>query len=527
MKKYLFILLMIIIPGFSGAQKKPVAPKPYSAAEVKAAEKEADTEFKSLNFNDALLFYERLVATDPTNVTYNHRLGLCYLQTNIAKHKAVEYLEVASDADAKLKPRDILFDLAKAYHFDGQFDSAVETFEAYRVQKSGSVDPKLKFDQWVDWSNNARQLTSNPVSCSFVNLSKTINSPQADYRPIIGAADSIVYFSSKRKGTTGGLTDDLGDSPADIFFFTQNDTARSKAKNAGINVNTEFYEETMFLSMNGDRMLIYRESPESNGDIYISDLTGKAWGKPVVAGKDFVTKVLETGASLSPDGLTLYFAAETQDSKTGKDIYKCTRTESTSWGKPEKLGGNINTKGDEDMPSLWHDGKTLFFSSTGHNSMGGLDVFRSVMNDPREGFGKAENIGYPLNTVYDDFNVALTCDATTLYLAAVRDSGVGDYDIYRVSLDKPLVSNPMCWLQGRGITAAGTPAKGAFVVVTEKSGGEAVARMEANESSGRFDVALAPGTYSVVLKHPKAGKAETSVTIAPGDKKVVLDLIFP
>jgi len=527
MKRSIIIMLCAVLPMLCVAQKKPVALKPYAAAEVKAAEKDADTEFKAFNYTGALPVYERLAITDPSNVVYNYRLGLCYLLTNIAKNKALNYLEIVADADPKAKPKDILFDLAKAYHYAGQYDAAIETFEAYRVQKSGNVDPKLKFNDWVEWSTNANKLTASPVSCTFTNLSKTINSAQADYRPVMGAADTIVYFSSKRKGTTGGLTDDLGESPADIYFFTQNDTSRSKAKSAGIAINTEFYEETMFLNMNGDRILIYREGPESNGDIYIADLTGKTWGKPVLAGKDFQTKLLETGACLSPDGLTLYFSAESLDGKTGKDIYRCTRTESTSWGKPEKLDQTINTKGDEDMPYLWYDGKTLFFSSTGHNSMGGLDVFRSVMKDPREGFSKPENIGYPLNTVYDDYNIALTCDASTVYLAAVRDSGIGDYDLYKVELSTPLVSNPMCWLQGKGITSAGTPAKGAFVVITEKAGGAAVAKIEANESTGRFDVALAPGTYSVVLKHPKAGRTEATVTIAPGDKKFVLDLLFP
>ncbi|MBL7924529.1 MAG: PD40 domain-containing protein [Bacteroidia bacterium] len=527
MKTFLYLLLLTGLHTLAFAQKKPAAIKPYTSEEAKDAGKEADAYFKALNYPSALKMFERLVLTEPGNADYNYKLGMCYLLTNTAKHKAVSYLEFAANSNEKNKPKDVLFDLGKAYHYAGLYDKAIETYEAFRLQKGGSVDSKLKFNMWVDWSHNAKKLAETPVACTFSNLGKSINSNQADYRPLMGAADTIVYFSSKRKGTVGGLTDDLGESPSDVYFFTQNDTSRSKVKNAGITVNTEYYEETMFLSMNGDRMLIYREGPESNGDIYLADLQGKSWAKPVLLGKDFQTKVLETGATLSPDGLTLYFAAEAMDGKTGKDIYRCTRTESTSWSKPEKLSGPINTDLDEDNPVLWLDGKTLFFSSTGHQSMGGLDIFRSYMADPSEGFGKIENLGYPINSVYDDYNLALACDGKSAYVSAVRDSGIGDYDIYKVTFEKPVVTQPLCWIQGKGITNVGTPAKGAFVVVTDAVSGATVANLEANEASGRFDVALPPGTYKVVLKHAKAGKAETQVTVEPGTSKVVVNLVFP
>lgn len=527
MKKILYTVLLLFVCLSANAQKKQPAIKPFTTDEVKDAAKEAESYFKTYNYSTALKLYERLVITEPGNAEYNHKLGMCYLLTNIAKHKAVPYLEFAANSNAKEKPKDVLFDLGKAYHYAGLYDKAIETYEAYRVQKGGTVDAKLKFNSWVEWSYNAKKLTEKPVACSFENLGKTINSTQADYRPLMGAADTIVYFSSKRKGSTGGLVDELGDSPSDIYFFTQNDTSRSKVKNAGIAINTEFYEETLFLNMNGDRMLIYREGPEANGDIYLADLQGKTWAKPVLLGKDFQTKVLETGATMTPDGLTLYFSAEAVDGKTGKDIYRCTRTESTNWGKPEKLGPVLNTDGDEDNPVLWLDGKTLFFSSTGHQSMGGLDIFMSYMSSPSEGFGTPVNVGYPINSVYDDFNIAVSADGKEAYLSAVRDSGIGDYDLYKVTFEKPLVQNPLCWLVGKGTTAAGTPAKGAYAVITNPATGDAVATLETNEASGRFDVALPPGKYKVVLKHPKAGKAEAEITIEPGVSRQPLEMIFP
>jgi len=527
MKKYILLLAFALVSCALCAQKKAPVIKPYSPDEAKEARKEADAAFKLLNYLPALRIYERLVVTEPNNAEYNHRLGLCYLSTNINKGKAVPYLEYVSNANTKEKPKEILFDLGRAYFYAGLYDQAIQSYESFREKKGGTVDAKLKFDMWVDWAYAAKKITATPVACTFSNPGKGINSPQADYRPVMGVADTIVYFCSKRKGTTGGLTDDLGESPADIYFFTQNDTSRSKAKTGGININTEFYEETMSLSLSGDRMLIYRESPEASGDIYISELQGKMWSKPVVVGKDFVTKVLETGGSISPDGSTLYFSAELVATKSGKDIYKCTRSEGGSWSKPERMSDVINTVLDEDMPMIWIDGKTLFFSSMGHNSMGGYDVFKAVMNDPREGFKQPVNIGYPINTVYDDYNIALNCSGTKAWVAAVRDSGMGDYDLWEVALEKSLIDQPMTWLQGAGITNLGTPAKGAYVVVTDKSTGIEIASLESNSANGRFDLALNPGTYKVVLKHPKAGKTEQEITVEPGTAKLVLNLLFP
>ncbi|MEP7263726.1 MAG: tetratricopeptide repeat protein [Bacteroidota bacterium] len=512
MRKYILVLLSILITVVCNAQKKEPPIKPFSQDELSDAKHEASTLFKSENYRMAKTFYERLLVNDPKDVDFNYRLAICFLNTNINKAKAIPLLEYVVNANSKDIPKDALFDLGRAYHYGNLFEKANETFERYRESKKGSVDSKLKFDLWVEWSHKAKEMTENPIAVSFENLGKAINSPTADYKPVIGANDSVVYFSSARKGNTGGLTDDLGDIPADVFYFTQGDSSRSKAKNAGTNINTAFYEECLNLNMNGDRMIIYMEG-EVQGDLFIADLKGKQWNKSVSMGKSFVTKSFETGATLSPDGLTLYFSAEADGSKTGKDIYKCTRTLQTDWSKPERLGDNINTKEDEDCPYLWLDGKTLFFSSKGWPGMGGYDIFKSVMNSPSEGFGKPENIGYPLNSTYDDLGIALTVNGKSAYISQVRDSGFGESDIYKVTLMEPLVTEKLCLLSVLALSPVNTAAKGAIVTVNNSSSGDLVFTCETNDASGKFDVALPTGAYKVAIRHPKLGKVEEEVLI--------------
>ena len=512
---YKLLLTLVIIPGLVLCQttKKITPVIPFSKDEITEGKREAASYFKSENYRTAKMFYERLVASDANDVDYNYKLALCYLNTNISKEKAIPLLEYVVNANSKDIPANAIYDLGRAYHYGGYFDKAKESFEKFRVAKKGVVDAKLKLEQWVSWSNNAIEMIASPIVATFENLGKGINSSGSDYKPVTSVNDSVVYFTSSRKGNTGGQVDELGDITSDIYYFIQGDSSRSKAKNAGMNINTLYYEECLSVNMSGDKMLIYMEGMEANGDIFITDLKGKQWNKAVSLGKAFVTKAMETGACLSPDGLTLYFSAEAEGSKTGKDIYRCTRTEQTTWSKPERLSDKINTKEDEDYPVIWVDGKTLFFSSKGHKGMGGYDIYKSVVNNPAEGFSAPENIGYPLNSTYDDQGIGLNADGKTLYLAAVRDSGYGEYDIYKVKLNESLVMNKMCHLSGVGLTALNAPAKGCIVTVNDAASGALIYTLTTNEASGKFDVALPTGSYKVALRHPKMGKVEEEVLI--------------
>jgi hypothetical protein len=176
---------------------------------------------------------------------------------------------------------------------------------------------------------------------------------------------------------------------------------------------------------------------------------------------------------------------------------------------------------------MWIDGKTLFFSSRGHGSIGGYDVFKVTMKDPKEGFSKPENIGYPLNTLYDDFPPALKADGKSGYVCQVRDSGLGDYDIYSFTSTTSLVENPLTWIQGKAFALTGMPAKGAYITITDAQTGSAVATLTSNEASGRFDVALPNGTYKVLAKHAKLGRAEEITLTVNDEYKQVIEVKFP
>jgi tetratricopeptide (TPR) repeat protein len=142
--KKLVLIFLSFLPLLATAQKKAPAIKPYLPDEVKAAKAEAELSFKGGAYNFSQVIYERLVVTEPGNADYNYKLGICYMYTNINKAKAVSYMEFAANANSKDKPKDVTFDLGRAYFYAGLYDKALETYEKFRVEKHNSIDSKFK-----------------------------------------------------------------------------------------------------------------------------------------------------------------------------------------------------------------------------------------------------------------------------------------------------------------------------------------------------------------------------------------------
>lgn len=500
-KKFAITLLSFCLGSFISEAQVPKVPTKEEIAQWK---KDAGDAFKNKIYSQSLNLYKKLVDVEPSNSEFNYRLGVSYLNTNVDKKKAIEYLETASQQ--KDSPKDIDYDLGVAYHYVSEFEKSAAAFEKFKKSKGGNPNPKLEVSLRMEWNRNAPELMKNPIEVAFKNLGKGVNTAYAEIRPVTGADDSVLVFTTMRKGTMGGLTDEMGDFPSDIFISVINDSVggRGKAKNPGININSEVYDESLSMNAAGDKMLIYREGYGINGDIFLSELKGKAWQKAASLGEAFVSKELETGACLSPDGKTLYFSSDMKGTKGGKDLWMCTK-EGATWSKPVNLGEPINTKYDEDNPALFADGVTLFFSSRGHNSMGGYDLFMTKYEASR-GWQKPQNIGYPLNTLYDDQYFTLSADGKSGYISALRDSGFGDMDIYKVTFAQPLVNTSLRIVKFTIMTPAGGAGKNLDVVITNKSTGALMGEFVTNSSTGKFIAALPAGEYKINVKPTKLGR---------------------
>ncbi|HEX6892160.1 MAG TPA: OmpA family protein, partial [Chryseolinea sp.] len=186
------------------------------------------------------------------------------------------------------------------------------------------------------------------------------------------------------------------------------------------------------LSPDGKTLVLYYEY--GGGDIYVSKAEGEGWTKPVALNKNINTPMSwETSAFLTDDGKQLYFSSNREGGIGNLDIYVSEMDATGDWGKANNLGPVINTTGREDSPALDPDGNTLYFSSDGHPSMGGTDIFKSELKDGK--WQKPVNLGYPINSVEDDSFFAMTSDRRRAYFSTLREEG--NAEIYTLTFIEP------------------------------------------------------------------------------------------
>ena len=170
------------------------------------------------------------------------------------------------------------------------------------------------------------------------------------------------------------------------------------------------------------------------------------------------------------------------------------------WGEPKNLGPMINTEGDENLVFIHPDGKTLFFSSNGHLSIGGYDVYMSKLQDDGT-WGKPENLGYPINTIGDDVHFTLSVDGKTAHYSSVREDGLGERDIYKIDMSNyPILSDGVAISLSilKGVVTNGED-KIAGDITFKDASGNIVAKTSCDDA-GNYFITLAGGNkYTVTV----------------------------
>lgn len=499
--------------SFAQQTKKPTKKVQLSKEQISSIKKEAAEYYKSENYKSALELYKQLQESVPDDGEFNYRLGVCYLNTNVNKKAAAEYLVKA--AASKDAPKDVNLHLGRALLILEELDDAADTYEKYKIDNHGKVNPKVNLENQVEWCYHARDLKKTPIEVTFTNLGKLVNSINNDYRPVCNLIGDRIYFSSNRKGNTGAIVDGYGELISD-GYFTSKDTGFAKAKNLGPSINDMYYDEPLHLNTNGDRLLLYKEGGSAASPLYTAELNGKSFNKAVPVLKFPAGKI--EGASMSSDGKTIYFSADLKGGKGGKDIWKTTLNDKGVWSEPKNLGDGINTKYDEVNPWLFFDDQTLFFASEGHNSMGGFDIFMSTQPDAAMEWSKAANLGYPLNNTDDNKYFSLTADGKTGFIAASTENGIGELDLIKFVTAKPIIQTSRVVTKIILQKPDGTPARDALCLLIKNDTGENIGLYKANSATGIMLAYLAPGNYKLKVKGAKSGRLDEDFTITGNEK---------
>ncbi|MBE2247270.1 MAG: PD40 domain-containing protein [Candidatus Competibacteraceae bacterium] len=395
-------------------------------------------------YEKALDLYLKAHDFNPNHARLNYQIGNIYFTMN-NKMQSTTYLEKAIELDPTYKET-TLFQLAEALHQAGMFHKAITKYrEVIILAQQGLEKAKKKNKQElrddislcelrIAQCENGINLTRDTMVVVFENLGKKINSKYPDYTAVVNADETLLVFTSRRSGNTGGKTP-TGDvyQYEDIYFSQKAKNGEwSAAKKIKGKINTSDHEAPVWLSADGKKLFIYRY--KGKGDIYESNYDGKEWSAPKKLSA-VSTKYRETHASMTADGKTIYFTSNHEKLTTNgsMDIFKTEYNSSTKkWSQPSNIGSTINTPYDEDCVFISADGKTLYFSSQGHNSMGGFDFFKSKWENGA--WSTPINFGYPINTPSNDVFIFFTADEKTAYFDSDRKGGEGEKDIYKLTL---------------------------------------------------------------------------------------------
>lgn len=470
-------------------------------------DRDAEEHFKHQNYLMAIPVYKDLLKLDRTHTMYNYKLGLCYLRTNIDKAQSIVYFERAQK-NAK-HPSDLPFQLAYAYSLDYRFDDAIKLLTEYKTKASGK--DKQQAEKLLANCYFAQKMMQSPINVTFENLGEKFNTEYPDYYPFVSGDETFIAYNSRRKNGKNKQEDD-GYYNCDIYTSSYDGETYSAGK-AAQSLNSNMDDQVVGISPGGDVIFIFSQAQETYGALYLVKRNGAILGKK----EKFVTSVnseksIETSGFMSPDGNVIFFASNRSGGMGGYDIWMVRKLPDGKWAIPQNCGPTVNTAGDEDFPSLSYDGSTLYFSSNGHEGMGGFDLFQVNWVVEENTFTDFKNLGYPLNTPFDERTISYTLDGKHAYISSSRKGGKGDLDIYRISFTEVEITPAIFNIK----LPSGDPEKPFLldgnIVVFDQSG-EPIGEYKPNGNSGKFTIVLQPGVYDVEIEVPgyKLGKTQLKV----------------
>jgi len=461
--------------------------------------KKVVTLFEEENYKDAIFPLKELQKQQMDNDNVRYLIGFCYLETHIDKAKSIPYFEdILSREDnlvigwdyinhrEKKAPLNVIKYLGEAYHFDYQFDKAIENYEEYKSFLNSDFNEEIaEINKKIEVSKFAKQLVDNPVDINVKNLGEKINSKYPDYAPVVTADEQEIFFTTRRKGVKGKQNID-GKFFEDIYTSKKAGDSWVNALPISDSINTDKHEATMSISADGQEMLLYKNE-ENGGGIYLSELSGSDWSTPSKIGSDINSDAWESHANFSADRRLIYFTSERKGGKGGRDIFFAKRAPTDkNWALSQTTGLElINTKYDEESPFLHPDGKTLYFSSKGHQTMGGFDIFVSTFDDSLKRWSKPENIGYPINTTGDDVFYIPSTDGKRAYFSSERESGFGGQDIYVMSFTNAKEKNLTVY-KGLVKDYAGDIPSNLMISVKDPKTKELLGRYKPNVETGKY-----------------------------------------
>ncbi len=440
-------ICVLLFPIFLGAQIDQTA-----GEMAKSHYKDGEEALLELKFKQAERHFEKAIKLQPNFNAARRGLGLCYEKQKKFDAAVAQYTTIL-ETDS-LFSRVLYYQVGEMYYKNGQHQKALDYFrrfeqlQALDFEKFGFNGAKeLKAEQSyvrkVDGSIRACEISLDSVKfvnvTEIFNLGDGINTKVDEVFPALTNDQLKIYF------TRMGLDED-----ENLFYSNFNNNRWSSAKIVK-GLNTKLPEGYGSLVRNGRHLFFtacLREDILGPCDIWEATIDGEDI-TDIRSIQGFVnSESWESQVAISCDGSTLFFASKRQGGYGGTDIWMSQRNDLGIWGEPINLGPKINTSEDEEAPYITNDGKTLYFSSTGHLGMGEQDIFVSWLDERQQTWSVPINLGPPVNSPYRELGFFLSADGRTGYFSSDRPKGNGGMDIYRFRLNEKLFSDPITFVEG-------------------------------------------------------------------------------
>lgn len=537
MKNAVFCLICLCLMGGALYSQPDTANAGFfDEAAVPAKMLAARHEYNDNNLRGALVIFREILKIDPDNANALYWTAKC--QYRLKKYDlAKEYLDRATGVGEKVQ-KDVDLFYGQINHRLAHLDKAIEYYERYLLTVGQHTYEYEDAQSYINQCRFAKEMMSNPVNVEITNMGRPINSRFDEYAPSVTADGKLLIFTSRRSDTKGGEVDEGGDYKffedvySSVWSAEKGEWSNSRGVDGAVNTNT--HDAVLSITPNGNEMYVYINNVKSTGDIFKSvySKAEKEWRAPERLPRPINTSYFEGSVSTTADGSKLYFVSERPGGQGQLDIYVSKKKSAGSWGSPKNLGAVINTELDEKFVFIHPNGKTLYFSSNGHETMGSYDLFKSEYVNGQ--WSLPINLGYPINTVNEESTFSLTRDNKTLIIAAEYEDSFGERDIYAIDVsnykllsegyDKSAYGTVICTV-GNG---EGKKYKGVEVSFYSTTSKELITS-EKTDKYGRVRINLLGNrSYQMVVKGKKGEKTEVFDLKLSKDKEPVLkfEIVF-
>ncbi|GAF01679.1 PD40 domain-containing protein [Saccharicrinis fermentans] len=462
------------------------------------------------NYKEAIEIFKVIIKDDPTDLDALYNLGLSYLNTSNGADTAIvcfsKGLDMLNDEEKEgYLGTEIGLSMGKAYQVLLQPMKAITIYEGLLANSNPKNTSLIKeIEREIQICHHAQFLIKNPINLTITNMGSKINSRYDDHSPLVAVNENQIFFTSRRNWLRLNLLRD-GQYAEKIYTAPLGSDNYESARMLKVFFEQNEHEAASSISPDGNQLILFRNDQQGTS-LYLSNYNGESWSTPERLPYPINSNSEETHGCISADRSTLFFTSDRKGGYGGLDIYMIKKLPNGTWGTPRNLGPDINTEFDEVTPMIHYDGKTLYFSSEGHNTMGRLDVFYSQMATDST-WSIPVNMGYPINTPDDDFFFVPTISKSHAYYASSKfTDNYGGSDIYHVEI-KSDTNTELAVIEGEVDNAMGNDYTKIRILVTRTTDNHLVGDYRPEPSTGKYLMFLENG-HEYLVKQTNTAKAE-------------------